>query len=136
MPANLLAAFDSCSAFQHILSLNEGGRRSAFLPDLQQRPLEPFLSLQCIVISEEIELNMACHTIAAHFGASEIERRELRAFAACEVKETNGQISFDHALEPYGTSNPVPVFALRGATRKGSTDGTGFWLTAWRYILI
>ncbi|MBO4915747.1 MAG: hypothetical protein J5449_11155 [Oscillospiraceae bacterium] len=46
-----------------------------------------------------VELNMACHTIAAHFGASEIERRELRAFAAREVKETNGQISFDHALD-------------------------------------
>ena len=45
------------------------------------------------------ELNMACHTIAAHFGASEIERRELRAFAAREVKETNGQISFDNALD-------------------------------------
>ena len=41
MPANLLAAFDSCSAFQHILSLNEGSRRSVFLPDLQQRPLKP-----------------------------------------------------------------------------------------------
>ncbi len=46
-----------------------------------------------------VELNMACHTIAAHFGASEIERRELRAFAVREVKETNGQISFDHALD-------------------------------------
>ena len=46
-----------------------------------------------------VELNMAVHTIAAHFRADEINRRELRAFAVQEVKETNGQISFDHALD-------------------------------------
>ena len=46
-----------------------------------------------------VELNMACHTIAAHFGAAEIDRRELRAYAVQEAKETNGQISFDNALD-------------------------------------
>lgn len=46
-----------------------------------------------------VELNMACHTIAAHFGDAEIDRRELRAYAVQEVKETCGQISFDNALD-------------------------------------
>ena len=46
-----------------------------------------------------VELNMACHTIAAHFGDEEIDRRELRGYAAQEVKETCGQISFDNALD-------------------------------------
>ena len=46
-----------------------------------------------------VELNMACHTIAAHFKVDEIDRRELRRFAVDEVKRTNGQINFDHALD-------------------------------------
>ena len=46
-----------------------------------------------------VELNMACHTIAAHFGVDDIDRRELRRFAVDEVKRTYGQISFDHALD-------------------------------------
>ncbi|MBO6267093.1 MAG: hypothetical protein J6M06_02550 [Synergistaceae bacterium] len=46
-----------------------------------------------------VELNMACHTVAAHFKADEIDRRALRAYAVQEVKETNGQISFDNALD-------------------------------------
>ena len=46
-----------------------------------------------------VEVNMLCHTIAAHYRADEIDRRGLRAFAVREVKETNGQISFDHALD-------------------------------------
>ena len=46
-----------------------------------------------------VEVNMLCHTIAAHYRADEIDRRALRAFAVQEVKETNGQISFDHALD-------------------------------------
>ena len=46
-----------------------------------------------------VELNMVCHTVAAHFKADEIDRRELRAYAVQEVKETNGQISFDNALD-------------------------------------
>lgn len=46
-----------------------------------------------------VELNMMSHTVAAHFGASAADRRELRGFAVDEVKRTNGQISFDHALD-------------------------------------
>ena len=46
-----------------------------------------------------VEVNMLCHTMAAHYRADEIDRRALRAFAVREVKETNGQISFDHALD-------------------------------------
>ena len=46
-----------------------------------------------------VELNMMGHTIAAHFRADPINRRELRAYAVDEVKRTNGQISFDRALD-------------------------------------
>ena len=46
-----------------------------------------------------VELNMMGHTIAAHFRADPVNRRELRAYAVDEVKRTNGQISFDRALE-------------------------------------
>ena len=46
-----------------------------------------------------VELNMMAHTVAAHFKADPIDRRELRAYAVDEVKRTNGQISFDNALD-------------------------------------
>ena len=46
-----------------------------------------------------VELNMLCHTIAAHFRADPIDRKELRAYAVDEVKRTNGQISFSNALD-------------------------------------
>lgn len=46
-----------------------------------------------------VEINMAIHTVAAHFKADEINRKSLRAYAAREVMETNGQISFDKALD-------------------------------------
>ena len=46
-----------------------------------------------------VEVNMAVHTIAAHFKVDEIDRRELRRFAVDEVKRANGQISFDRALD-------------------------------------
>ena len=42
---------------------------------------------------------MLCHTIAAHFRADPIDRKELRAYAVDEVKRTNGQISFSNALD-------------------------------------
>ena len=44
-----------------------------------------------------VELNMMCHTIAAHFRADPIHTRELRAYAVDEVKRTNGQVSFESA---------------------------------------
>ena len=46
-----------------------------------------------------VELNMMSHTVAAHFKADPIDRSELRRYAVDEVKRTNGQISFDHALD-------------------------------------
>lgn len=45
-----------------------------------------------------VELNMAMHTVAAHFDVDELDRQELRQFAEDEVKRANGQISFDKAL--------------------------------------
>ena len=46
-----------------------------------------------------VEVNMMSHTIAAHFRADPVDRRELRAWAVDEVLRTNGKISFDDALD-------------------------------------
>ena len=46
-----------------------------------------------------VELNMMCHTIAAHFRIDDIYTRELRGFAVDEVKRTNGQVSFEDAVQ-------------------------------------
>ena len=46
-----------------------------------------------------VEVNMMGHTVAAHFRADPVNRRELRAFAVDEVLRTNGKISFDDALD-------------------------------------
>ena len=46
-----------------------------------------------------VEINMMGHTVAAHFRADPVNRRELRAYAVDEVLRTNGQISFDDALD-------------------------------------
>lgn len=42
---------------------------------------------------------MMCHTIAAHFRIDDIYTRELRGFAVDEVKRTNGQVSFEDAVQ-------------------------------------
>lgn len=55
--------------------------------------------LRAMIFKWCVELNMMGHTIAAHFRADPINRRELRAYAVDEVKRTNGQISFDRALD-------------------------------------
>ena len=55
--------------------------------------------LRSMIFKWCVELNMMGHTIAAHFRADPINRRELRAYAVDEVKRTNGQISFDRALD-------------------------------------
>ena len=55
--------------------------------------------LRTMIFKWCVELNMMGHTIAAHFRADPINRRELRAYAVDEVKRTNGQISFDKALD-------------------------------------
>ena len=52
-----------------------------------------------VIFKWAVELNMMCHTIAAHFRADPIDRKELRAYAVDEVKRTNGQISFSNALD-------------------------------------
>ena len=54
--------------------------------------------MRSLIFRWAVELNMLCHTIAAHYHVDEIDRRELRAFAVKEVKETGGQVSFDNAL--------------------------------------
>ena len=46
-----------------------------------------------------VEINMMGHTVAAHFRADPVNRRELRAYAVDEVLRTNGKISFDDALD-------------------------------------
>ena len=46
-----------------------------------------------------VEVNMMRHTVAAHFRADPVNRRELRAYAVDEVLRTNGKISFDDALD-------------------------------------
>ena len=48
--------------------------------------------LRTMIFKWCVELNMMGHTIAAHFRADPINRRELRAYAVDEVKRTNGQI--------------------------------------------
>ena len=56
------------------------------------------LRLQTILFKCAVELNMLCHTIAAHFRADPIHTRELRAYAVDEVKRTNGQVRFESAV--------------------------------------
>ena len=46
-----------------------------------------------------VEVNMMGHTVAAHFRADPVNRRELRAYAVDEVLRTNGKIRFDDALD-------------------------------------
>ena len=55
--------------------------------------------MRSLLFKWAVELNLAVHTIAAHFDVSEEDRGGLRRFAVEEVKRTNGQISFDHAVE-------------------------------------
>ena len=52
-----------------------------------------------IIFKWAVELNMMCHTIAAHFRTDDIYTRELRGFAVDEVKRTNGQVSFESAVQ-------------------------------------
>ena len=46
-----------------------------------------------------VEVNMMGHTVAAHFRADPVNRRELRAFAVDEVLRTNGKNRIDDALD-------------------------------------
>ena len=77
---------------------------STYLCEVQSATIKGILEnnnnrLRSLLFKWAVELNMLCHTIAAHFRADEIDRRALRAFAVDEVKRSNGQVSFDHALD-------------------------------------
>ena len=48
---------------------------------------------------------MMGHTIAAHFRADPINRRELRAYAVDEVRRTNGRSA---SRQGTGSAAPVP----------------------------
>ena len=55
-----------------------------------------------------VEINLGMHIIAAFFHADEDNRRALRDFAIEEVKRTNGQISFERAVEIQSQPHEVP----------------------------
>ena len=55
--------------------------------------------LRSLIFKWCVELNMMGHTVAVHFHADPINRRELCAYSVDEAKRTNGQISFDDALD-------------------------------------
>ena len=57
------------------------------------------LRLQTILFKCAVELNMLCHTIAAHFRDTLEDRRALRGYVVDEVKRTNGQIRFEDAQD-------------------------------------
>ena len=46
-----------------------------------------------------VEVAMATHVTAAHFKADPVDLRALRSFVVDQVKKTNGQVSFDDALD-------------------------------------
>ena len=72
------------------------------------------LRLQTILFKCAVELNMLCHTIAAHFRADPIHTRELRAYAVDEVKRTNGQVSFENAVRSQRRINDgIGVFLIQ-----------------------
>ena len=72
-----------------------------------------------------VELNMLCHTIAAHFRADPIHTRELRAYAVDEVKRTNGQVSFESAVRSQRRREPDDTwpgsYGSRPTSEKGRT---------------
>ena len=55
--------------------------------------------LRTILFKCAVELNMLCHTIAAHFRDTLEDRRVLRGYVVDEVKRTNGQIKFEDAQD-------------------------------------
>ena len=46
-----------------------------------------------------VELNMACHTVAAHFRDDSFDLWDLRRIAVDEVRNTNGAVSFEDAAK-------------------------------------
>ena len=71
-----------------------------------------------IIFKWAVELNMMCHTIAAHFRTDPIHTRELRAYAVDEVKRTNGQVSFESAVhQSIRASTPFCSSRSRNASK-------------------
>ena len=61
-----------------------------------------------IIFKWAVELNMMCHTIAAHFRTDDIYTRELRGFAVDEVKQrTNGRVCCEDAVHHQRRSEPA-----------------------------
>ena len=91
-------------ALKFYIGYLESGDASEYLCKVLSNMLKGILEnnnnrLRSLLFKWAVELNMLCHTIAAHYRVDEIDRRALRAFAVDEVKKTYGQISFDHALD-------------------------------------
>ena len=82
----------------------ESGDASSYLCEVLSATIKGILEnnnskLSSLLFKWAVELNMLCHTIAAHYRMDEIDRRALRAFAVDEVKKSYGKVSFDHALD-------------------------------------
>ena len=97
---DFLRAFKSCKTLSYL----ESNDASAYLCSVLSAMLKGILEnnnnrLRSLLFKWAVELNMLCHTIAAHYRVDEIDRRALRAFAVEEVKRSCGQVSFDHALD-------------------------------------
>ena len=91
-------------ALEFYIGYLESGDASEYMSEVLSTLIKGILDnnnnrLRSLLFKWAVELNMLCHTIAAHYRVDEINRRELRAFAVEEVKRTCGQVSFDHALD-------------------------------------
>ena len=91
-------------ALRHYVGFLESNDASDFLGPVLSSMIRGILEnnnnrLRSLLFKWAVELNMACHTIAAHFRVDDIDRNALRKFAVDEVKKTCGKVSFDHALD-------------------------------------
>jgi len=91
-------------ALEFYLGYLETGDASSYLCEVLSNMIKGILDnnnnrMRSLLFKWCVELNMVCHTVAAHFSDDVTDRRTLRAFAVQEVKETCGQISFDNALD-------------------------------------
>ncbi len=91
------------------------------------------LRLQTILFKCAVELNMLCHTIAAHFRADPIHTRELRAYAVDEVKRTNGRVSFESAVQQQRRIEPEDEWPESYCSPPTSREER--MLRSWRSVL-
>ena len=69
------------------------------LTDAINRALTPYVKrIGSLLFRLCVEVNTVIHVVARYFGADEEERKELRAFAAQEVTDTGGEVSFRKAV--------------------------------------